>query len=94
MYISIDDNGDRLVGGDIFLNLRDLESKRKALSSPPQNSPSFKRQLQPFIDYHRKYWKRRIPYIIERSFNSKGKIISNDTLLYTNKYILVLRLSK
>ena len=79
LLMLIDDNGDRLVGGDILLNVKDWQENRKVLSSPPQNSPSFKKELYPVIDYHRKYWKRRIPYIIERSFDSKGK--SYDTLL-------------
>jgi len=66
----IDDNGLRLTGGDILVNMKDWAENRKVLSSPPQHQQS----LRPNFDYHRKYWKRKIPYLIKSSLN-EGKLI-------------------
>lgn len=69
-----DDNGARLVGGDIHLTLQDWKDNRKALSSPPQHSPSGGRTFSsPNFSYHRRYWKRRIPYFIESYFNAEER---------------------
>uniref|UniRef100_A0A7M5X434 Metalloendopeptidase n=1 Tax=Clytia hemisphaerica TaxID=252671 RepID=A0A7M5X434_9CNID len=75
-----DDNGHRLVGGDIFMTTQDFLKNRKVLSAPPQNAP--KQKIPPVFDFHRKYWKRRIPYQIGYEFNTKERQVIQDSMKY------------
>ena len=68
------------------MTIEDWKKNRAVLSAPPQNAP--RQKLSPVFDFHRKYWKRRIPYVIESdNFNNEGKTKKKSALAFFEKPI-------